>query len=73
MSDDRVDRFRVRAADLDDTGIDDGSRDATFIGIGLALMLVGPVVGFLCYLSSVNALFIEDQNELIILTLSALG
>ena len=72
MSDDRIERFKEGVADLDVSAAG-GARDKPLVAFGLVLMLTGPVIGFLCYFSSINADFAEDQNELIILTLAGVG
>lgn len=72
MSDNRIERFKEGVAELDVSAAG-GARDKPLVALGLVMMLAGPVIGFLCYFSSVNADFAEDQNELIILTLAGMG
>ena len=74
MTEPRIERFKVEAEELDQSATDNGGgRDRLLIAAGFVMMLVGPVVGILCYFSAINADFAEDQNELIILTMAGLG
>ena len=72
MSENRIERFKEGVAELD-VSATGGTRDKPLVALGLVLMLTGPVIGILCYFSSVNLDYAEDQNELIILTLAGVG
>ena len=73
MSDNRIEEFKEGVAELDDGGGSGGGRDQALAVIGLLLLVSGPVIGILCYFSAINLDYAEDQNELIILTMTGLG
>jgi hypothetical protein len=72
MEQNRVDQFKADIADMRlKTG--GSGREQGLQALGGVLMVVGVVVGVLCYFSATNQNDARDQNELLILTLAMVG
>lgn len=68
----RIDEFKADVADLKlKTGVS-GSEKLLQV-LGVALMVVGIVLAFVCYFSSTNQTDLRDQTELVILALAGVG